>query len=106
MKLNCIEGQEFAGGVANSQKEAEALASQQILDFYAEQINNMRKLLSFPLPSCILALLHHFFPSFLLAPPGHYFSPSSLLSSFLSPPSSSSFRSHNLGSSTIWAARR
>mmetsp|Transcript_55370 Transcript_55370/g.147735 ORF Transcript_55370/g.147735 Transcript_55370/m.147735 type:complete len:281 (-) Transcript_55370:112-954(-) len=44
VKLNCIEGQEFAGAVANSQKEAEALASQQILDFYAEQINNMPKL--------------------------------------------------------------
>jgi len=43
VKLNCIEGQEFAGEVATTQKEAEALASQQILDFYAEQIDNMRK---------------------------------------------------------------
>mmetsp|Transcript_71153 Transcript_71153/g.192368 ORF Transcript_71153/g.192368 Transcript_71153/m.192368 type:complete len:277 (+) Transcript_71153:160-990(+) len=43
VKLNCIEGQEFAGEVSNSSKEAEAHASQQILDFYAEQINNMRK---------------------------------------------------------------
>jgi len=43
VKLNCIEGQEFAGELATSQKEAEALASKQILEFYREQIDNMRK---------------------------------------------------------------
>jgi hypothetical protein len=43
VKLNCIEGQEFAGDVSTSQKEAEQKASQQVLDFYSEQIENMRK---------------------------------------------------------------
>jgi len=42
-KLMCIEGQEFAGELAPTQKDAEKLASQQVLAFYAEQINNMPK---------------------------------------------------------------
>jgi len=44
VKLNCIEGKEFAGELAPNQKEAEKSAGQQVLDFYAEQINNMPKL--------------------------------------------------------------
>ncbi|CAK0801357.1 unnamed protein product [Prorocentrum cordatum] len=44
VKLNCIEGKEFAGELAPTQKEAEKSAGQQVLDFYAEQINNMPKL--------------------------------------------------------------
>jgi len=43
VKLNCIEGQEFAGELAASQKDAEKHASQQVLDFYAEAIATMRK---------------------------------------------------------------
>jgi dsRNA-specific ribonuclease len=42
-KLNCIEGQEFAGELLPTQKEAEKSASQQVLAFYAEQIANMPK---------------------------------------------------------------
>jgi hypothetical protein len=44
LKLNCIEGKEFAGELAPTQKDAEKSASQQVLDFYAEQINSMPKL--------------------------------------------------------------
>lgn len=43
VKLNCIEGKEFAGELAPSQKDAERSAGQQVLDFYAEQINTMPK---------------------------------------------------------------
>jgi hypothetical protein len=42
-KLNCIEGQEFAGELAPTQKDAEKSASQQVLAFYAETIANMPK---------------------------------------------------------------
>jgi len=44
VKLNCIEGKEFAGELAGSQKDAEKSAGQQVLDFYAEQSANMPKL--------------------------------------------------------------
>lgn len=43
VKLNCIEGQEFAGELCPTQKDAEKSASQQVLDFYADQIAAMPK---------------------------------------------------------------
>lgn len=43
LKLNCIEGKEFAGELAPNQKDAEKSAGQQVLDFYADQINTMPK---------------------------------------------------------------
>lgn len=36
-KLECIGGQEFAGELAETRKDAEKLAAQQVLDFYADQ---------------------------------------------------------------------
>jgi hypothetical protein len=43
VKLNCIEGQEFAGELHQTQKEAEKSASVQILTFYQTQIAQMPK---------------------------------------------------------------
>jgi len=46
LKLVCIDGQEFAGELAPTQKDAEKTASQQVLTFYAEQINTMPKVVA------------------------------------------------------------
>merc|ERR1712151_93960 len=44
IKLNCMHDKgEFTGELAITQKEAEKLASQQVLDYYADEIANIRK---------------------------------------------------------------
>mmetsp|Transcript_116265 Transcript_116265/g.328906 ORF Transcript_116265/g.328906 Transcript_116265/m.328906 type:complete len:283 (-) Transcript_116265:12-860(-) len=41
VKLNCIDGQEFAGEVGSTLKEAEQNAAMQVLEFYASEIATM-----------------------------------------------------------------
>jgi hypothetical protein len=42
VKLNCIDGQEFAGEVAPTQRDAEHNAANQVLNFYNDEIEGMK----------------------------------------------------------------